>query len=219
MGCPDKSIEKQGAGAAHIKDPKLAQEVILATMAGANGLPVSVKTRVGYNKEILDEWLPKLLETKLAAITVHARTRKELSLVPARWELVGRAVEIAKGSGTLIIGNGDVRDIADAEAKAKATGADGVMFGRAIFGSPWVFDRDRKAQPSLPEKFEILIEHTHLFEKLLGDIKSFAIMKKHYKAYVNGFDGAKELRVKMMEATNADEVETIARGFLKQTSN
>jgi len=216
MGCPDKSIEKQGAGAAHIKDPKLAREVILATMAGAKGLPVSVKTRVGYNKEILDEWLPKLLETKLAAITIHARTRKELSLVPARWELVARAVEITKGSGTLIIGNGDVRDIADAEAKAKATGADGVMLGRAIFGSPWVFDRDRKAPPSLQEKFEILIEHTHLFEKLLGDIKSFAIMKKHYKAYVNGFDGAKELRVKMMEATNADEVEVIARNFLAQ---
>lgn len=214
MGCPDKSIEKQGAGAAHIKNPKLAQEIILATMAGAGDLPVSVKTRVGYNKEILDEWLPKLLETKPAAITVHARTRKELSLVPARWELVARAVEIAKGSGTLIIGNGDVHDIADAEEKARATGADGVMFGRAVFGTPWLFDRTRTAPPTLPEKLEILIEHTHLFEKLLGDIKSFAIMKKHYKAYVHGFDGAKELRVKMMEATDAAGVEAIAREFL-----
>lgn len=216
MGCPDKSIEKQGAGAAHIKNPALAQEVIRATMAGARGLPVSVKTRVGYNKEILDDWLPKLLETKPAAITVHARTRKELSLVPARWELVARAVEIARGSNTLIIGNGDVRDIVDAEEKVRATGADGVMFGRAIFGTPWLFDRAREIPPSLHEKLEIMIEHTHLFEKLLGDIKSFAIMKKHYKAYVHGFDGAKELRIKLMEANNADEIEAVTRAFLAQ---
>jgi nifR3 family TIM-barrel protein len=218
MGCPDRSIEKQGAGAAHIKNPKLAQEVILATMAGASGLPVSVKTRVGYNKEILNEWLPQLLETKPAAITVHARTRKELSLVPAKWELIKRAALIAKGSGTLILGNGDVRDIADAEEKARTTGADGIMFGRAIFGSPWLFDRERTMPPTFPEKLEILIEHTHLFEKLLGDIKSFAIMKKHYKAYVHGFDGAKELRIKMMDAADASEIEKIAREFLKENS-
>ncbi|MDO8603844.1 MAG: tRNA-dihydrouridine synthase [bacterium] len=215
MGCPDKSIEKQGAGAAHMKEIKHAQEVIRATIAGAGGLPVSVKTRIGYNKENLEQWLGAILETKPAAITVHARTRKELSLVPARWEEVARAVKLAEGTGTLIIGNGDVRDLADAGGKARATGADGVMLGCAMFGTPWLFDRTRKAPPSLSEKFEILIEHTHLFEKLLGDIKNFAIMKKHYKAYVNGFDGAKELRVHMMDAKNADEVERIAREFLK----
>lgn len=215
MGCPDKSIEKQGAGSAHMKNPKLAQEVILAVMAGAGDVPVSVKTRVGYNKENLDEWLGTILETKPAAITVHARTRKEMSLVPARWELVARAVELARGTGTLIIGNGDVHSLADGEEKAQTTGADGVMIGRAVFGTPWLFDRTSTAPPTLSEKFEIMIEHTHLFEKLLGDIKSFAIMKKHYKAYVNGFDGAKELRVHLMEAKNADEVEVLARGFLK----
>ena len=219
MGCPDKSIEKQGAGAAHIKNPKLAQEVILATMAGAQGLPVSVKTRIGYNKENLAEWLPMLLDTKPAAITVHARTRKELSLVPARWEFVAQAVQMAKGSGTLIIGNGDVRDLADADDKAHTTGADGIMFGRALFGTPWLFDRMRVTPPSLQEKFEILIEHTHLYEKLLGDIKSFAIMKKHYKAYVNGFDGARELRVRLMDAENAKEVESVARTFLAEMND
>ncbi|OHA84126.1 MAG: hypothetical protein A2937_02810 [Candidatus Yonathbacteria bacterium RIFCSPLOWO2_01_FULL_47_33b] len=215
MGCPDKSIEKQGAGAAHIKDPKLAQEVIRAVMEGAGGLPVSVKTRVGYNKEDLEGWLGAILETKPAVITVHARTRKELSLVPARWELVKRAKELAEGTGTLIIGNGDVQDLADAQAKADASGADGVMIGRGVFGTPWLFDRARTTPPTLAEKFEIMIEHTHLYEKLLGDIKNFAIMKKHYKAYVNGFDGAKELRVQLMDAKNADEIEGIAREFLK----
>ena len=214
MGCPDKSIEKQGAGSAHMKNPKLAQEVIRAVMAGAGDMPVSVKTRVGYNKENLDEWLGMILETKPAAVTIHARTRKELSLVPAQWDYVKRSVDLARGTGTLIIGNGDVTSLADGEEKAKATGADGVMIGRAVFGTPWLFDRTRTAPPTLKEKFEIMIEHTHLYEKFLGDIKSFAIMKKHYKAYVNGFDGAKELRVHLMEAKDATEVEYIARNFL-----
>src|SRR3989344_5771569 len=169
MGCPDKSIEKQGAGSAHIKNPKLAQEIIRAVMDGAGDMPVSVKTRVGYNKENLEEWIGAILETKPAVITVHARTRKELSLVPARWDYVARAKKLAEGTGTLIIGNGDVKDLADAEEKARTTGADGVMLGRAMFGTPWLFDRERKAPPTLAEKFEILIEHTHLFEKLLGD--------------------------------------------------
>lgn len=220
MGCPDKSIEKQGAGAAHIKNFKNSQEVILAAMAGGGGLPVSVKTRIGYNKENLEEWMKALLETKPAVITVHARTRKELSLVPARWEEVARAVKLAQGTGTLIIGNGDVRDLADARTKADETGADGVMLGRAIFGNPWLFDSGRTGtEIPLKEKFEVMIEHTHLFEKLLGDVKNFAIMKKHYKAYVNGFDGAKELRVRLMETTNADQVEKIAREFMKGHDN
>ncbi len=215
MGCPDKSIEKQGSGAAHMKDIKHAQEIILATMAGAPHLPVSVKTRIGYNKENLDEWIGALLETKPAVITVHARTRKEMSLVPADWDYVARAVKLADGTGTLIIGNGDVQSLVDAKERISATGAHGAMIGKAIFGRPWFFDRDRIEEPSLKEKFEIMIEHTHLYEKLLGDIKSFSIMKKHYKAYVNGFDGAKELRVELMEAKNADEVERIAGEFLK----
>lgn len=215
MGCPDKSIEKQGAGAAHMKEIKHAQDVIRATMEGAGGLPVSVKTRVGYNKENLEEWLGAILETKPAVITVHARTRKDLSLVPAQWDYVARAKKLAEGTGTLVIGNGDVTNLAEAQTRVDETGADGVMIGRGVFGTPWLFDRDRTVPPTLSEKFEIMIEHTHLYEKLLGDIKNFAIMKKHYKAYVNGFDGAKELRVHLMEAKNADEVEHIAREFLK----
>ena len=150
MGCPDKSIEKQGAGAAHIKNPKLAQEIILALKRGAGDLPVSVKTRIGYNKNELETWLPVLLETNPAVITIHARTRKEMSLVPARWEHIKRAVEIrdsfvdstGKKSETLIFGNGDVTDLEDAEEKVKETGCDGGMLGRAIFGNPWRFSRD-----------------------------------------------------------------------------
>jgi nifR3 family TIM-barrel protein len=211
MGCPDRNIEKQGGGAAMMTTPLLAQDVIRATQEGAGGLPVSVKTRVGWNKVELDTWIPKLLEMKLAAITVHARTRKEMSLVPAHWGHVAEVVAMAKGSGTLIIGNGDVRDIADAKAKAVETGADGVMLGRAIFGNPWLFI---EKNPTIEEKLRVMVEHTKLFHELLGDVKNFAVMKKHYKAYVNGFDGAKELRVKLMDAETPEEVEVIVSAFL-----
>jgi nifR3 family TIM-barrel protein len=227
MGCPDKSIEKQGAGSAHIKNPKLAQQVILAAMEGAKkdgkNLPVSVKTRIGYNKNELETWLPAILETNPAVVTIHARTRKEMSLVPARWEHVKRAVEIrdnfvdsnGKKSETLIFGNGDVVDLEDGKNKVRETGCDGVMLGRAIFGNPWCFSRTVKREDvSIADRLRVVVEHTKLFEELLPH-KSFAIMKKHYKAYVNGWDGAKELRLKLMESKTAEEVEEIVEEYLK----
>jgi nifR3 family TIM-barrel protein len=211
MGCPDRSIEKQGAGAKLILNPERAVELIAAAKRGAPKLPVSVKTRLGYNKDILEEWLPKLLAAEPAAVTVHARTRKEMSKVPAHWERVKRAVEIRNelGSKTLIIGNGDALDLEDAQKKAAESGADGVMLGRAIFGKPWLFNPAGEPR-SIEERLRVAVEHTELFEEMLGDIKNFAIMKKHFKAYVEGFDGAKELRMKMMEADNAQEVAKIA---------
>ena len=244
MGCPDRNVEKQGGGAAMIKSPENALDVIRATQEGGRGLPVSVKTRVGYNKIELDTWLPKLLSTSPAAITIHARTRKEMSDVPAQWELVKRSVEMAKGSGTLIIGNGDVKDLEDAKHKAQETGADGVMLGRAIFGNPWLFANIKESRQqhkhspasnyvntccrstlhntqsndqALQERFRVMIEHTKLFMELLGDVKNFAVMKKHYKAYVNNFDGAKELRIKLMESDSVEEIEGYVEYFLEHT--
>lgn len=220
MGCPDLSIEKQGAGAAMMKNPKIAREVIRAAKEGAPGLPVSVKTRIGYNRNELSKWVPELLAEGIAVLTIHCRTRKEMSLVPARWEHVKEVVDIrnALGVETLIFGNGDVKDVKDAQAKVDATGADGVMLGRAIFGNPWLFDKTGKI-PTIEEKLRVMVEHTKLFMELLGDIKNFALMKKHYKAYVNGFDGAKELRVKLMEAETVGEIEAVVNGFLKTIGN
>ncbi len=213
MGCPDKGVEKQKAGAALIKNPALARELIRAAKRGAGDLPVSVKTRAGYNKVELEEWLPEILAEKPAVLTLHARTRKEMSKVPARWELVKRAVEIRNeiSPETLIFGNGDVIDLLDARKRVEESGADGAMLGRAIFGNPWLF---AETIPTLSEKLTVMVEHTKLFEELLGDTKNFAIMKKHYKAYVNGFDGAVELRGKLMETTNAKEVEDIVEAYL-----
>ncbi len=213
MGCPDRAIEKQGAGAKLITTPEVAVEVIAAAKRGAPNLPVSVKTRLGFNKDVLEEWLPKLLAAEPVAVTIHARTRKDMSKVPARWERVKRAVEIRNelGSKALILGNGDAKDMDDARAKAAEAGADGVMLGRAIFGRPWLF---ADQEPPLEERLRILIEHTNEFQMLLGDIKSFAIMKKHFKAYVEGFPGAKELRMELMETDNAAQVEAIVKRFL-----
>ena len=217
MGCPDKSIEKQGCGSAMIKNPEIAKVVIEAAKKGADGLPVSVKTRLGYNKDELETWLPFLLEAQPSAITVHARTRKEMSKVPARWERVARAVEIRDSlkSKTLIIGNGDALSLDDAHQKALLSGADGVMLGRAIFGNPWLFHPTKDlSNISLDERFTAMLEHTRLFEELLPH-KNFAVMKKHFKAYVNGFDGAKELRAELMELSNVQQMAERIEIFMK----
>jgi nifR3 family TIM-barrel protein len=216
MGCPDRSIEKQGCGAAMMKNPDSAREIIRAAMRGAEGVPVSVKTRVGYNQDQLEEWLPAILKESPAAVTIHARTRKEMSKVPARWERVQRAVEIRNElkSETLILGNGDAESLEDARRKATLSGADGVMLGRAIFGNPWLFHPEKDAATvSLEERLQVMVEHTKLFEELLP-FKNFAIMKKHYKAYVNSFPGASELRAELMEKNTSSEIATVVETFL-----
>lgn len=205
MGCPVDDVVRTGCGAALIKTPKLARELIRA--AQKSGLPVSVKTRTGYNTDELDVWLPELLAEGLAAITIHARTRKEMSKVPANWDAIRRAVAIRENaqSKTLILGNGDVTDLADARTKAEETGCDGIMLGRAIYGNPWLFV-GRAESPTPHERIEALIEHIKLFDELMTGYLNFATMKKHFKVYISGWDGAKELRTQLMETNSADEV-------------
>ena len=222
MGCPDKDIEKSGGGAALIKNPKLAQEIIRATKRGAPSLPVSVKTRIGYSGNEIKEWLPALLQEDLAALTVHLRTRNEMSDVPAHWELARDILAMRNeyAPGTILLGNGDVSNLTEAKEKIKESGFDGVMLGRGIFGNPWLFSG---RIPSLKERLEVMIEHTELFEKIFksgedkenGGLKNFDVMKKHFKAYVTGFDGAKDLRVMLMGTKNASEVRYITETFLK----
>ena len=223
MGCPDKSIEKQGAGAAHMKDWRRAQEVIRAAQEGAQDIPVSVKTRLGYNKVEFMEWLPKILECNIPTLTVHLRTRKEMSKVDAHWERMKDVVTLVREitgpleeGGTIILGNGDIKSVKDGKEKVRASGANGVMVGRGIFGTPWFFDEEAYEKgKSVEERLRICVEHTKLYEKKLGDIKSFAIMKKHYKAYVNGFDGAKELRMELMDCKNAAQIEETINTWLR----
>jgi nifR3 family TIM-barrel protein len=215
MGCPDKAVLKQGAGIALCKTPKLAQEIVLATKEGAGLLPVSVKTRTGFNRESVDEWIPVLLETGPAAITVHGRTCKELSQVAADWNAIAKAKKLAVGTGTLVLGNGDVSSREDALLKCAQYGTDGAMIGRAIFGNPWLFNPSLKKEDlSLPEQLAVLLEHISLFETWLLPHKNFDTMKKHFKAYVHGFVGAKELRMALMETHSSSEVKAVLEEFI-----
>lgn len=209
MGCPDRAVEKQGCGSAMIKTPEVARQIIRAAKE-ASMLPVSVKTRVGYNKESLDEWLPVLLEEAPVAITIHLRTRKEMSLVPAHWDLMKKAVEIRNriNPEVLLIGNGDITSIEEGKRLISESGCEGVMIGRGMFGNPWVFAGRKYEDTSLQEKLSALVELAHDFEKITPR-KSFAILKKHIKAFVTGFPGAAELRAKLMDAESADALETI----------
>jgi tRNA-dihydrouridine synthase len=235
MGCPDKSVISQGAGSALIKTPQLARKIIQAAHAGiksaGKNIPVSVKTRTGFNKEEIDDWIPELLKEDISALTIHLRTKKELSLVPANWDKIEKIKKIIKKNGKkiLLIGNGDVRGLEDAKEKALRYGCDGIMIGRAVFGNPWFFvsfenfpeENQSNGKSAILnkytiEKLEVLTEHAKLFEKELGKYKSFAVMKKHFKAYVNGFVDAKELRVKLMETKNAKETEKIINDFLSK---
>ena len=219
MGCPEKKVLKQGAGAALIKNPKLAQEIIRETKLCAGKLPVSVKTRIGDTKNEIKKWLPYLLESEPSAVTIHARTRKGMSDVPADWDVVAEAVRIARkydssSDRTLIIGNGDVKSLSETRERAKETGVDGVMIGRGIFGNPWLFSPLNKNSPergrgipSTQERLHVAIEHAKLFEKLFHKKKNFDVMKKHLKAYISGFDGARELRTACMNAKSGKDVE------------
>ena len=223
MGCPDRGVEKSGAGAGLIKDPARAKEIIRATKRGAGGLPVSVKTRIGYANNQIANWIPALLEENLAALTVHLRTRNEMSDVPAHWEFAAEINELRKNHfpETILLGNGDVETLANAREKCRATGMDGVMFGRAMFGSPWFFSENI---PSIHDRLAAMIHHTELFEQLYlsnrtkkdGKIKNFDVMKKHYKAYASGFDGSKELRALLMKTKNAAEVKKVVDEYLKK---
>jgi len=224
MGCPDKDIEKQGAGAALIKNPELAKQIIRATKKGAGKLPISVKTRIGYSKNQIKEWIPVLLEEGLAALTIHLRTRNEMLDVAAHWELAPDIIaqRDCHAPNTIILGNGDINTLDEAYIKTEKSGMDGVMIGRGIFGNPWLFS---KQTPHLHERLKCMMKHAELFEKIYksdcdksnGGLKGFDIMKKYFKAYASGFDGAKELRVLLMDAENAMEVREITEKFIKET--
>lgn len=208
MGCPDKSIVARGCCSGLIQYPKLAQEIIYATKEGAGDLPVSVKTRIGYTKIQTEEWIGNLLETEPDVITVHARTTAEMSKVPAHWEEFGVVVKLrdAMKKKTLIIGNGDIKDMKQGQELASTYGLDGIMIGRGIFQNIWAFDSTKNPdQFSHAEKLQLLIEHLTLFHQTWGDGKHFDIMKKFYKVYIHGVSDATEYRLKLMDCKTVQE--------------
>jgi tRNA-dihydrouridine synthase len=209
MGCPVKKIVKQGACSALIGNPVLAKEIIFATQE-ASTIPVSIKTRIGINKVITEEWIGHLLETKPVLITIHGRIQKQQSEGMADWNEVARAVKLRDQMNpvTLIHGNGDVMSYEDGLEKAKLFGVDGIMVGRGIFHNPWFFNK-KEEEHSPEERLQLLFKHTSLFTETWQSEKNFAILKRFFKIYTSGFHGAAKIRAELMETNSMDDVKKV----------
>lgn len=207
MGCPDSSAVKSGGGAGMIKTPALAAEMIAA--AKTSGLPVSVKTRLGYSSvEECSAWLGFLLEQDIVALTIHLRTKKEMSKVAAHWELmVGiRELRDKLAPQTLLVGNGDIQDRQHGLELIGRTGIDGIMIGRGIFHDPWAFEAT-KAEHSLADNIALLRYQLDLFEATWKDVpKSFDPLKRFFKIYVRNFTEAAHVRDELMHCRTIPEV-------------
>lgn len=250
MGCPAKNVESSGAGAALIKNPELAERIIVATKAGVtdfyNGatvldcpdispaicaevarraselpqttqqrrmVPVSIKTRVGYDKPVVEEWIPTLLKHNPACIALHGRTLKQQYGGSADWDEIQKAATLCHNHGdTIILGNGDIDTLETAHTRIKNTGVDGVLIGRASMGNPYVFLEQLPTSPSI---FEIALEHCHLFEATYAQDPrySFLPMRKHLGWYVKHVVGAKEVRIALFQANSAAEVAAIFKSY------
>jgi nifR3 family TIM-barrel protein len=217
MGCPERSVTKQGACSALIKNPTLAAEIIQAVKEGAPDLPLSVKTRIGYSQIQTEEWIGFLLQQNLDALTVHGRTTAEMSKVPAHWDEIGKSVTLRNqiSPTTLIIGNGDIESLAQAKEMVEKYQVDGVMIGRGIFKNPWLFNPAIDIENvSIRQRLELLVHHVRLYDEVWGKTKNFQVLKKFFKIYVSNFDGASDLRVKLMETRTATEVYQIIDVYL-----
>lgn len=270
MGCPAKKVAASGCGAALIRTPGLAREIIRAAQRGIKDwhtgqtlqdlgfdkemiqqvcaanrersgrsataehrpIPVSVKTRLGYDRVMIEDWLGTLLEEEPAAVSLHGRTLEQGYKGEADWQAIARAAEIAKASNTLILGNGDVRDLRDAHRRVGQTGVDGVLIGRSAQGDPWIFrDKNavkqalrlnhelipRTASVDLEERFRVIVEHCEHFERLGGRFR-FVAMRKHLTWYCRNFRGAAEMRARMTRANSAGDVRRCLAEFATHSS-
>ena len=217
LGCPASGVLQRGVCSGLINNRPLANEIIDATKEGAAGIiPVSIKTRLGF-RAIDFEWIQFVLEQKPAVLTVHARTVSEMSKVPAHWDKLKTVVDMrnAMQSTTLIIGNGDVKSLSDAKQKVAEVGADGAMIGRGIFDNPFLFSDTLISDKTPAEKMHLLLDHMHLWQDTWGDTKHFPILRKFFKVYANGFPGAQDLRIQLMETQTPEETEQIVTAFLQ----
>jgi len=210
MGCPDKAVVKNGCCSALINDRELAKDIIKAVQEAAEDhFPVSVKTRVGFTTVDLS-WIEFLLSQKLNMLTIHARTKKEMSKVPAHWELFGEIVKMRDeiSPSTLIVGNGDITTRKLGEELAEKYKLDGVMIGRGIFQDPYVFAKKSPWHKLGKEaKIAIYKKQVQLFASTWKDgERRIPTLNKFCKIYVQDFSGAKELREKLMNAKTAQDL-------------
>ena len=210
MGCPVREVMKHGSGAGLIGNYDLSREIIKTVKKEARGISVSVKTRLGKNENIAEDWCTFILKQDVAALTIHARTAKQMSKVPADWDEIAKIVKLKNkiSPKTLIIGNGDVKSYKEVLDFSEKYGVDGVMIGRGIFFDPWVFCKTSKTHMRV-DYIKLLLKHIDLFEKTWVDTKNFAIIKKFFKMYINNFRGAAKLREKLMKTTSFKEIKAL----------
>ncbi|MCD8527545.1 tRNA-dihydrouridine synthase [Candidatus Woesebacteria bacterium] len=187
-------------------------------------IPVSVKTRVGFDAPVIKDWIETLLEVEPAVISVHGRTLKQLYSGSANWDLIGQAAEVAKNTPTKVFGNGDVRTPEQAQEKFAHYGVDGILVGRATFGDPWLIGEMRRyrdsdwsadfeyREPSVENRINIAIEHSRIYAETYPN-EHFLPMRKHLAWYIKGFPFASEYRVRLMMADSAEEVESVLEEF------
>ena len=210
MGCPDKNVVRNGTCSALINNHELAGEIIEAVREGLAGrLPLSVKTRLGFSAIDMD-WFEFLLPLRLNMLTVHGRTRKEMSKVPAHWESIGQVRELRDrlAPDTLLVGNGDVLSRQEGEDLAERHGLDGIMVGRGIFQDPYLFSRSSPWETMTPEsRIKLYERHVELFKDTWQNReRPVQTLNKFCKIYINGFDGAKELREDLMKSSSPEEL-------------
>ncbi len=220
--CAGQSLENLGLRSKLIETVRSANELRgrCARPIVRRSIPLSVKTRIGYDEVVVEEWMRTLLAEKPAAIAIHGRTLKQGYKGDADWDAIARAVQIAKGFPTLILGNGDLKDMADVFRRVRQCGVDGVLLGRAAEGNPWIFRTSEQlkqalrcdgptpnppAPVSLEERFRVIVEHAQHFETHVP-IRNFVGMRKHLIWYCRDFRGAAELRAKMVRVNNTGEV-------------
>jgi tRNA-dihydrouridine synthase len=207
LGCPEKSIVARGCCGGLIGQNDRVVELIAAVKAGAPGLPVSVKTRLGLDRIITEDWAGFLLTQSLAALIVHGRTVREMSRVPAHWGEIAKISPMRDqiSPETVIIGNGDVINHAHGLQLAAQTGVDGIMIGRGIFHDLFAFDPGPNHERIPKLRIQLLLRHLDLYEQW-GATKSFQTLKKFIKVYISGWPGAADLRARLMECRTPDEV-------------
>jgi tRNA-dihydrouridine synthase B len=274
MGCPASSIASKGGGAALIRVPEIAKEIIRATQQGvrdwANGqnledlemdpvriqqirqmnvdrnliwgdpiqherrlLPVSVKTRLGYDSIVITDWIQELLELEPAVISLHGRTLVQHYKGEANWEAIAAAAEIVRKTDTLILGNGDIHSLYEAAEHIRTAGVNGVLIGRATFGNPWLFKNKAllkqllangiiptpenlpDVMPTREERFDMALEHARMHAKLKGETH-YVEMRKHMGWYLGHFAGAKQVRNELVRINSLMEVEEIIKRALEQ---
>ncbi len=215
MGCPVPNVASKGKGSGLILRPEVAADIIQAAKAG--GLPVSVKTRLGYTDiDEWQDWLTHILKQDIANLSIHLRTRKEMSEVDAHWELIPEIKKLRDeiAPDTLLTINGDIPDRQTGMELAQQYGVDGIMIGRGIFKNPFAFEKEPKEHSS-NELLNLLRLQLDLYDKYSKELETrpFTALHRFFKIYVRGFRGASELRNQLMSTKSTDEVRAMLDNF------